>query len=228
MKWVIGCGVLFLIGAGLLVGAGFLAFREVEKIGEAGQEASAKLEAVKEAHPFAIPEDRLLDPGRVDVYLDARQQIATWVTGATEKTEEGSFFSKLGSVVGAFREAPSAAADILAHVGMSAGEYAWISQEINYVIRYSYRTEVLAEFPAMAELQQSRETQGDESAEFQLENDGATFRGWRAVSSIDPFHLTVPRPNVETVAARVADFVSSMGASTVEDLYLSNFHPPLP
>lgn len=222
MKWLIGCGALLLIVIGLIVALGFVLWGEVEEIGDAMRESTQTLDEVEEQHPFTIPDDKVLDPARVDVFLTGRERLAAFVDESEASLESGSIFSKVNKVRGMVQNAVPEYAATLKEIGMSPIEYSWIANEIGYTTQYSKRDEVLAEFPQMARLHgiwvDGEEDEGSEVEDgflegFEASGDGG---GWQAISQIDPDRLTVPRPNVEIVAARVDRIAESRKAQAIE------------
>ena len=102
-RWFIGCGIVLVILIGILIAGGLFIAREVREIHQTASVAGDLLDDVEAAYPFTIPSDRLLDPQRVEAFLQARERLARFALESTEATNEGSFLSRVQSGVGAFQ-----------------------------------------------------------------------------------------------------------------------------
>lgn len=150
-KFLIGCGVLFLIVVVCVVGCVTYAGVKMHRFGKAIQSAQVELEQVERDFPFAEPAPgTAMDADRFDDYLAVRRQaidrvmevklLAAMVQSAdtNQPPDVG-----LGDVFGMLGEIPklmSSFARILRTQEMSAAEYAWHTRETFKAIGAGERT----------------------------------------------------------------------------------------
>ncbi len=223
-KWLIGCTVVFLLVVGLIVALGFVVFREAGDFADKMEEGQERLEEVTEKYTWSRPEDGILDEERVDAFLEGRVELSEWLDEKVERIENGGFLDQIRGAVSLIQEFQPEFARVLEERRMSPAEYAFHAQEIALVIQYAGRDEVLEEFPQMGDLRsdQAKSLEDGESA-FQFGDDSQQGGGWGYLSSIPPDRLTVPRKNLEIVAARTEVLQQSMSVIFVEQFVVDGF-----